>query len=161
MFEIISRVAQRALSWGASFALRWYWSEQRLASDVRTVLPGDRQAVRIDGGENPSVAVWLELQNLTPFPIEIDRLFGEIFCGCRIASFVYLDRRLIQPLKTEIVHIQADMTDGQARSLRISQEKRVRLTLNGFIACRVRGFRLYGRNIESGNVEITNIKAPS
>lgn len=159
MFEAFSSYLQRALSWGGAFALRWYWAEARLAARVRTSVAADRQGVRVNGGELPEVTIWLEVQNLTPFPIEVDRLFGEIFCGGRITSFVYLERRRIKHLESQVLHIHADMTEGQARYLANTQQgNRIRIVLNGFVHCRVRDFKLTGRSIESGNVELINVR---
>ena len=160
MLEIAASPILRALRLVPAFFLRWYWTEKRLAAGVQTKVLGDGQGININGGEVPDFSVLLEVQNLTPFPLEVDRLFGEVFCGGRIASFVSLERKTIKLLATELIFIRADMTDAQARYLANTYKtNRVHIVLSGFIHCRVRGFSLITRTIESTNVEITNVRA--
>jgi hypothetical protein len=73
----------------------------------------------------------------------------------RVASFAYLQRTRIRPLQAEVLHIHADMTEGQARHLAQTQQgNRVRVLLNGLVLCRVRDFSLVGRSMETGNAEL-------
>jgi hypothetical protein len=153
---VLSQV-QRLLSRVASFTLRRHWTEQRLAACVRVTIPGDRQAVRVTGGDGPEVSIWLEVQNLSPFSITVDRLFGDIFCGPKIASFVHVDPKTIEPLHSDTVYLSIDMTDAKARQLAVCHEKRVRISLQGFARCRVRDFKLI-RDFETTHVELTNIR---
>ncbi len=162
MLEIVASPILRALlllRLVPAFLLQWYWTEKRLASNVQTMVRGDGQGIKIDGGEIPYFSSLLEVQNLTPFPIEVDRLFGDVFCGGRIASFVSLERKAIKSLASEQVFIRADMTDAQARYLANTYKtNRVHIVLSGFILSRIRGFSLIGRRIESTNVEIINVR---
>ena len=79
MWDLVASAIQNALSYVAAFALRWYWSERRLASRIRTTIRSEHDGITINGGEIPEFYAWLEIQNLTPFPIEVDRLFGEVY----------------------------------------------------------------------------------
>lgn len=159
MWDLASSAVQNALSYVAAFALRWYWSEKRLASRVRTTVRSENEGIRIDGGEVPEFYAWLEVQNLTPFPIDVDRLYGEVYCAGRIASFVWLERKQIASLQAEMVYVHADMTDAQARHLsRTVEMDKVRVVLGGYVTCRVRGFALFRREIVSSNVQIINVK---
>jgi hypothetical protein len=143
-----------------SFLLRWYWTEPRLASCVLTRVSSEHEGVRIDVGELPEFSMWLEVQNPTPFAVEVDRIFGEVFCGGRVASYLYLDRMIVPSLATERICIRADMSDAQARMLaRCYQqaEKRVRVIVNALVCSKVRTFRLFGREIQASNCRVVNL----
>lgn len=160
MWELTS-VIQRFVSLFAAFALRLFWTEKRLAARIKITVSSEHEGIRIDAGELPNFHGWIEIINLSPFPIEIDRLYGELFYGARIASFTWLDRATVSPSSEQKVRIGCDLTDAQARYLRRTYGRnKTRLSVNGHFVCRVRGFRVSGRSIESSNVEVINADMP-
>jgi hypothetical protein len=148
------------LGWLPSFVLRWYWTESRLALRVRTSVSSENEGVRIDGGELPEFSMWLDVQNLAPFAVEVDRIFGEVFCGGRVASYLCVNRTVVPSLATERIYVRADMSDAQARMLvRVyaSAERRVHVVVNALVCSKVRTFRLL-REIETSNCRVVNLR---
>lgn len=162
MWDLISGAILRSLSFFAGFILRWYWTEKRLASRIKTTISSEHEGIRIDAGELPKFHAWIEVTNLSSFPVEVERLHGEVYYGARIASFIWLDRVDVAPASEQKILISADLTDAQVRYLRRTHgSNKTRLLIDGYLACRVRGFHIFGRSIESSNVEIININVPA
>jgi len=155
--DILSSLAQWVLSFLPAFMLRWYWTEQRLAVRIKTTISSEGQGIWVDAGEIPNFHAWLEVTNFSPFQVEVERLHGELYYGTRICSYIWLERIEVPTASEKRIRIEGTLTDSQALYLRRNFGKnKTKLLINGYLQCRVRGFHIFGRTIESSNAEIVN-----
>jgi hypothetical protein len=111
----------------------------------------------------PSVAAWLEVQNLTPFTITLDRIFGDFSCGGRIATFAWLHRATLKPATNSQIHVEGAMSEAQLKHFirNRSVGADVRLIISASLVCDLGAFSIRDRHITSKNIEILNLQSAS
>lgn len=51
----------------------------------------------IAGGKLPQARAWLRITNLSPFPIVVDRIFGNFWYGPQLAAYSNLKQCTVPP----------------------------------------------------------------
>jgi len=126
-----------------SIVFRWYYTPERLSSLVYCDLSPRGESVAIDLGQVTSARIFLQVINLSPFPMEIDRAQLQLNCGGANIDFVQLKRTKIEPGAITQVFLQSSMQDGAANAIANSTETVPRAWLNGALEvnCSVRNFQ--------------------
>ena len=81
MFEILKEFAVKALGRVLPFLVSWYYKPDKLAKKIKIQVRGAGDGVVFECGELPYVRAWLEITNLSPFPVEFERLHGHFWYG--------------------------------------------------------------------------------
>lgn len=143
------------------FALRWYYSPAKIAEKIKIRVCSEGDGITLWGGELPYAQAWLEITNLSPFPIRFDRIYGNFWYGTRLAPFFLLKQHLVGSAQEIRVYIVSDLTRSQAEYIRKNSGKmEAKLTLGALGECKVNSFEL-DREIRTNNVRLNNFNAPA
>lgn len=125
-----------------SFLFKRHFTAKRLADLVYCDLVPRGEAAYINVGAVASANVYLQVINLSPFPVEMDRAQLNMNCGGGSIDFVQLTRLSVEPGVIAHLHLQASITDGSARAIACTSESPVKAWLNGSLEfnCSVRNF---------------------
>ena len=150
----------RALSHIIPSALRWYYTEQRLAKRMRITVSGENEGLVVNCADIPDARVWFEVTNQTPFPVEIRALSADLMWGGRVARFISIQRVELAPHSIDKVFVETTLTHEQAQKIRTFDAREdPRLSVHVEMQCRLRPFTLFGRDIQTPNFERINCEA--
>lgn len=156
MHNLLTDFVVKVLGKLLPFAIRWYYKPAKIAQKIKIQIRGSHEGVTFYGGELPRAMAWLEITNLSPFPLEIDRLHGNFWYGTQLAAFYFLKRCRIEPSADQEILIEAELTDAHSAYIKRNQGKMdTKLTLNAYILCGVNNIELY-REIPTKNVRLVN-----
>lgn len=150
----IYSVLRPLLRWLPSFLLRRYYSADGLAKLVYLDFQPRHESAWIDLGEASSVRLTLQLINLSPFVLEIDRAGFQFTCGSTSLNLLYLERKKIEPGEIINLLLQDNVPDGQANQIsRNWKGNPTWLVGNIEFNCAIRNFQ---KNVSSlSNVQLT------
>lgn len=138
----IYSLAKGLIRYVPGFLLRRHFTAEKLAELVYCDLAPRGEPAHINVGQVASAQVYLQLINLSPFPVEMDRGQFDMNSGGGRIDFVHLKRLRLEP--GVIVHLvlQASIADGSAVAIASSPEAMTRTSLNGAMEfnCGVRNF---------------------
>jgi hypothetical protein len=139
---------------------RRFYPQAKLTTDIRIRVRDDGDGIAFNCGELPSVKIWLRIANYSPLKVEIDRLFGHVYCGGQLAAIQDLQQRVI-PASSELddILIEAHLTDGQAEYVRKNHATpgmKVYLSLSGLVKSTLHTYQLPFREINTNNVSFSN-----
>ncbi len=158
MIEIGINGLIRFLSYIAPFITRRMYTQERLASKVKITVGSEGDGVYIQAGQLPRAQVWLEITNLTPFPIEPDRVIVKLSCGQEIAKLTLLERRVIQSTEEQRYLLEQNLTSFQVDALREQSEiTKAQLEIYGFFLSKVHNFSIINKYISTNNVRVVNL----
>lgn len=129
------------IPWLAAILCRWYFTAQRLAALVYVDIYPRHESVRVDVGPVATFDVHVQLMNLTPFELELDRARFKFWCaGIRLDAII-LDKQKIAPGASVSLFLSDSIPDGAAVQI-AKFHKTNQSTLDGNIEfnCRVRSF---------------------
>ena len=153
MIEILKDILPKILGYLTPFAIRWYYKPEKIDSMIKIRVRGQGEGIVYDCGELAGARIWLEISNLSPFAIEVDRLYGQVMLGNKVGAFVYLRKVQLKPATEKEILIEMSFTEYQVQYIKqykASQPSRV--LLGGFVVSRVQSFEL-SRQIETNNVQ--------
>lgn len=105
------------LKWIPPFLIRRFYPADRLAQLIYLDLQPRYEAVRIDLGSAATARVVLQLINLSPFPVQIDRAsFRLMFAGATI-SMAFLERKALAIGEPTSLYLEAAVPDGFANQM--------------------------------------------
>jgi hypothetical protein len=81
LIPVASEVVKSILGWLPSACLRWYYKPERLARLVYVDLLPRQEAVYLNLAPAADFRITLQIINLSPFPIELDRSTVRLSCG--------------------------------------------------------------------------------
>jgi hypothetical protein len=122
---------------------KWYYTSERLSGLVYCDLFPRGESAEIDLGQLASARISLQIINLSPFPMEIDRAQLQMnLCGANI-EFIQLRRTNIEPGAITQLFLNSTMQDSSANAIASSPDTTMRAWLNGAleINCKVRNFQ--------------------
>jgi hypothetical protein len=124
-----------------AFLGRWYFSAERLAGMVYVDLYPRHESVRVDLGSVATYQLHLQLMNLTPFELELDRANFHFWCGGVRLDTHILKKLRIPPGASESLFLSGSIPDGAADQIALVF-KGNQTTLDGNIEfnCPVRSF---------------------
>jgi hypothetical protein len=151
-----------AVRWLPGFVLRYFFSPGRLSALQYVDLQPRGESTKIDLGELARYTVWINIINLSPFAVELDRAEFELwFAGTQIKSQV-LSRQWISPGELATIQLSGVISDGHAdvmaRTLRLNPSAEG--TLNGWIDfnCKLRSFKRQVGNLSGVRVSVINVQ---
>lgn len=124
-----------------AFLGRSYFTAERLAGMVYVDLYPRHESARVDLGPVATFQLHLQLMNLTPFELELDRANFHFWCGgVRLESNI-LKRRTIASGASESLFLSGSIPDGAASQIAlVFKGSQVALDGNIEFNCRVRSF---------------------
>ena len=157
MFEILKEFAVKALGRVLPFLVGWYYKPDKLAKKIKIQVRGAGDGVVFDCGELPYIRAWLEITNLSPFPIEFERLHGHFWYGTRLAPFYFLKRIKVEPAHDTEIFLEADLTRPQADYIKKNKERHMeqKLSVSAYVVCKVNNFEIE-REVRTNNAHIQN-----
>lgn len=120
---------------------RWYFTPARMASLVYVDLFPRYESARVDLGDVASFQLHLQLMNLTPFTLELDRANFRFYCGGLPLETHLLERRSIRSGASESLFLSGSISEGAANQIaKMSRENPTYLEGNIEFNCSVRSF---------------------
>jgi hypothetical protein len=106
----------KLLSWLPKFILRRKFNPETLAELIYIDIMARHHSATMNLGESASFEVWLQLINLSPFEVELDRGSFELLCGPALSASI-LKRQKIAPGEITSLRVHGSITDGQATQI--------------------------------------------
>ena len=161
MIELLTKAAVKLLGFLMPFTLRWYFTGQRLADNVKITVASDGEGIEFWGGELPQIEAWVVITNLTPFALELDRCYGSFGFGQPLCEFMNLERRQVAASAEERFMLRASMNVFQMEYVRKMQEKNEKASIDfhGNLSCSVNRFSL-DKRIETKHFRLCNFNLP-
>jgi hypothetical protein len=104
----------RRIPWLVALVGRWYFTPERLASLVYVDLFPRHESARVDLGGVASFQLHLQLMNLTPFELELDRANFRFYCGGVPLETHVLEKRKIRSGASDSLFLSSNISDGAA-----------------------------------------------
>lgn len=105
------------VKWFPPFFLKKFFSKSRLADLIYVDLRPRHESATVNLGESASFDIWLNLINLSPFDVELDRAeFRFYYCGVKIKSLV-VKKQILRPGEINLLHVTEVFQDGQANQI--------------------------------------------
>lgn len=143
----------KTLSYVFGFAMKKYYTTQRLADMVKVTVPSEHSGISINCADLPYASAWLEFTNLSPFPVVIYGIEAELNLSGRVARFISFSNHEVAPSTQDRLFIQTDITEAQANHIKRCRDiERPRLVVKMWLGCRLRNFEIFGRQITTKNV---------
>ncbi len=83
----------KALSYVFGFAMKKYYTPQRLADMIKVTVPSEHTGISFNCADLPDASAWLEFTNLSPFPVTIYGIEAELNLSGRVARFISFSNR--------------------------------------------------------------------
>lgn len=159
MFELVRDVALKILGHVAPFALARFYPAEKISSHLRFRVRGEGDGVTYEGGELPKIHIWMQVSNLSPFNVEIDRMVVQVTYGAPIAEIVDVRRRSV-PSSTEAEWlIECVLNEKQVAYIQRNSvhNPETRLNLCAFVNTTLHEFES-AMSVGTGNVRLLNIR---
>jgi hypothetical protein len=105
------------------------------------------ESATIDLGTYPTASITVQIINLSPFPVELDRAGFELNCSGALLKFSYSARLLIGSGEIKSLHMREEISDSAANLVAAPAPRELKAWLSGNIEfnCKVRNFpkRIY------------------
>jgi hypothetical protein len=160
MLELLKDFGLKALGIVAPFVVAWFYSPEKIASDIKFRVRGEGDGVTFEGGELPKVRVWLLVSNLSPFNIEVDRMVIQLVYGSVIGEVNDVRRRTLPCSKEAEWLVESTLNDKQLAYIQRNMENKpeTRLTVTAFINTSLHKFES-SASVGTGNVRFLNLLA--
>jgi hypothetical protein len=156
MFELLKDFALKALGFIMPFVVRWFYKPAKLDNGIKVRVRGENDGVIYNCGELPTARVWLHVTNLTPFEIEIDRIYGQLAYGCIIGEIVHLRRHVLPPAQEKEILIEVSLNEHQVLHIRRNVGKvETKLYFGAYVISKIHRLDL-AREINTNNVRCLN-----
>ncbi len=106
-----------AVKWLPSTILRRFFPKRRLADLQYVDLRPRHEPVTVDLGESPTFTIWLDMINLSPFEVELDRAEFEFWYGSSPLKATILKRQTIMPGEIAQFRLSGSIPDGVASQI--------------------------------------------
>lgn len=105
------------LIWLPNFVLRKIFTKEHLADIILVDVRPRYDYATVNLGEVASFDLWLQIINMSPFEVELDRANIKFTCsGVSIKSSV-LKKMILEPGKIEELYVTEAIPDGQANQI--------------------------------------------
>jgi hypothetical protein len=153
----ISGLLKLAFKWLPSWMLRWYYSKDKLSKLVYVDIQPRGQSTVVDLGPCASVRMWLQLINLSPFPIELDRADFRFQFGGTEMQLPVLNKQVIESGAMINLSLNGPIADGHADQMhRNSSRSEGSLSGNIEFNCKVHSFGRQIRTLDGIQVTVFN-----
>jgi hypothetical protein len=132
------------IRWLPGFILRWYFPPAKMAQLIYVdMLPRGDSAI-VDLGESASFTLNLQVINLSPFSVELDRANFRFWAGGHMLNALILKRQIIAPGEITTLFMREVIPDGHAngiaKSLQVNQNNAAALDGNIEFNCKLHTF---------------------
>lgn len=130
------------VSWLPSFLLKRHYTAEILARLIYCDIQPRGDSVRLEVANSPTARLYLQLINLSPFEVELDRAAFQLQCGGPQVELLQTTRVHIQPGEIHTLCLQAPIQEGHADIIANSPGEVIQAWLTGNIEfnCSVRNF---------------------
>jgi len=159
MFELLKEFAIKSLGQLLPFLVRWYYKPEKLAGKIKIQIRSSGDGVIFDCGELPYVRAWLEITNLSPFPVEFERVYGHFWYGTRLSPFFFLKRFGVESAHDTEIFLEADLTNAQAEYIKRNKgkmEHKLSVSVSAYVLCKVNNFEIQ-REVRTNNARLQNV----
>lgn len=113
----VASILRVVLGWVPSFLLRWYYSPDRLARLIHVDLKPREDSALLNLAPASWVRVAMQVINLSPFPVELDRASLQIDCGGTRLGATNVERKRIKPGEIAVIPFETAVPDGHAEAI--------------------------------------------
>lgn len=147
------------LRWFPPFILKRVFSKERLSDLVLIDVQPRHESVRVDLGEASSYTIWLQVINMTPFEVELDRAEFDFMCVGTKVTKQYIKKEVFKPGQVNSLHIEGDIPSAKANQIaRLLDQNRSSISLHCEFNCRLHNFSKVRRNLDGVNVHFINVR---
>lgn len=157
LIPVASSAAKWFLGWLPAALLRWYYTPQRLARLMYVDILPRNQSVWLNLAPAADFRIAMQVINLSPFQVEIDRAKIELLCGTAPLEATNLERRSVEPGEIATVYFSQVIPDGHANQIHKNIDGNSP-SLNGLFQfnCRVQAFSRVVPNLSGLPVTVVN-----
>lgn len=160
MVELLQEFIIKVLGRVLPILVRWYYKPEKLAKKIKIQVHSSGDGVIFDCGEMPYARARLEVTNLSPFPVELERVYGHFWYGTRLSPFLYLKRVKVAPAHDAEIYIEADLSSAQVsyikrNKVRMEQGMDQKLSVSAYVLCKVNNFEIQ-REVQTNNARLQN-----
>lgn len=147
----------RLLSKLPSFVLRWNFTPEKLAHLIYIDLRPRHESAVVNLGQSATFSLWLQVINLSPFSVELDRASFRFWCGGSTLNASILNKLIITPGEIADLHLNEAIPEGLANQMAKHIESN-RFALDGNIEfnCKIRSFAKNIGHLDGINVNVIN-----
>lgn len=131
----------KLLTWLPKFVLSRIFTKEKLRDLILLDVRPRYEYARVNLGEVASFELWLQITNISPFEVEIDRASFDLQCsGVSLKSNI-LERIPVSSGETKVLHVKGSMSDGEANHIARSMDNHNSF-LEGIMEfnCKLHGF---------------------
>lgn len=141
IFPIASSLIKFLLGWLPPLFLRWYYSSARLSQLIYVDLMPRQESAHLNLGQAADFRVTMQIINLSPFSVELDRAVVRLSCGTSPLEAINVERRTIKAGELTSVQFANVIPEGQAAQI-VQNGGTSSGGIDGFFEfnCRVRAF---------------------
>lgn len=150
------------LRWLPSWLLRRYYSADRLAQLIYFDFQPRCESAWVNVAGAASVRLTMQLINLSPFPVELDRAqLRFVYAGATV-NFSSLGRQTVGPGDSLSLFLEEALADGHAAAIRANWQGN-QAWLDGLLEfnCRVRQFAKHLSSMTGIQVSVVNAHLPT
>lgn len=157
MLELLRDFALKTLGHIVPFVVAWLYKPQKIASDLKFRVPGEGDGVTYEGGELPRVRIWLRASNLSPFPVEIDRIAIQIAYGSVIGEISHIRKHILPASKEIEFLVEGSLNERQVSYIQknLSKNFETKLYLTAYLNSKIHNFEI-AREVQTNNVRLIN-----
>lgn len=107
----------KLLTWLPKYILRRIFTKEKLRDLVLFDVRPRYEYATVNLGEVASFELWLQITNISPFDVEIDRASFDFKCsGISLKSNI-LERTPVKSGETKVLYVKGSMSDGEANHI--------------------------------------------
>ena len=147
------------LRWLPPFILRRVFSKERLSDLVLIDVKPRHESVRVDLGEVSTYTIWLQVINMSPFEIELDRAEFDFMCAGSKVTRQYIKKEVFKPGQMGALHVEGEISSAKADQIaRFFDQNHSSITLHCEFNCRLHNFSKIRSNLDGVNVHFINVR---
>lgn len=151
----------RLLRWLPGFLLRRYFTGERLAQLIYVDVRPRHESAAVDLGQTASFRLNLQIINLSPFSVELDRANFRFWVGGVTLDASILKKQIIAPGEIATLYLSGAIPDGHANQIARHTDNPAALDGNIEFNCTVRSFAKTVGNLDGINPKIYNVHVRS
>lgn len=147
----------RILRWLPGLFLRWYFTPAKLARLIYVDIYPRYDSAVVELGQSASFTLNLQVINLSPFSVELDRASFHFWCGGTILNASILKKQVIAPGEITTLYIRESIPDGHANQIaKMLQGNPIALEGNIEFNCKVCSFAKTVGRLDGVNLKVNN-----
>jgi len=142
-----------------SWILQWYFTPEKLAGLIYIDIRPRHDPVVVDLGQGASFTLYLQVINLSPFLVELDRASFRFWYGGASLNASILNKQVIAPGEIASLYVREVIPDGHASQMAKSLAGNP-VSLDGNIEfnCKVQSFAKRVGSLDGINPRVFNAK---